>query len=145
MATSVTFKQKLVVGGEITTKPVGEAEASARLGDLLLHSRRYDEAAVQLEKALALDPNLAFANAALGRIRIEQNRPVEAKTLLEKALAADDKNYLINYYYGETLFSEYVRPGVMTNRIPADAAEKNPPRAKNAPSNSNPIMRKPTG
>ena len=124
MATGVTFKDKLVIESDIQTKTVGEAEAYAHLGDLQLHSYRYAEAAADLEKALSLNPDLALANAALGRVRVEQNRPDEAKKLLEKALRLDDRNYLINYYYGEALFRENVRPGQVTQKIPTEDAAK---------------------
>ena len=123
-ATGITFNDKLVVESEMRSAPISEAAALAYLGDLLLHSYRYDEAAVNLEKSIALDGNSALANAALGRIRVHQNRFGDAKILLEKALSLDDKNYLINYYYGETIFNEYVRPNELVNNIPTDAAEK---------------------
>ena len=82
--------------------PITEAEAYAYLGDLLLHSNRAD-AEVYLQKALALDPDLAMAHAALGMLRVRQGKDAEARRSLERAVASNSQNYLIHYYYAYAL------------------------------------------
>ena len=84
---------------------ISEAEAQAYLGDLLLKSNRA-EAESYLERALALDPNLAMANASLGLLRVRQGRSDEARKHLERAVAASSQNYLIHYYYAYVLSRE---------------------------------------
>lgn len=81
---------------------ITEAQAQAYLGDLLLHSNRA-EAEAYLQKALALDPDLAMAHASMGLLRIRQGKPDEARKSLERAAAADTQNYLIHYYYAFVL------------------------------------------
>lgn len=99
------FQHRLEVDKEMQTAPVSEAEAQAYLGDLLLHSRRTD-AEGYLQKALAIDPNLAMANAAMGMVRIYQGKTTEAREFLEKAITANAQNYLINYYHAFVLSRE---------------------------------------
>ena len=104
-----------IISGSFTTKvgydtamqsaPITEAEAQAYLGDLLLHSNRTD-AETYLQKALALDPNLAMANASMGMLRVRQGKSDEARKSLERAVAASSQNYLIHYYYAYALSRE---------------------------------------
>src|SRR5207244_3258583 len=63
-----TSKVKLTFDDEMTTEPMGEAEANFYLGDLLAHQRRTD-ADQYLNKAIELDPTLAPAHASLGLTR----------------------------------------------------------------------------
>jgi FimV-like protein len=104
-----------IVSGRFTSKvdydratqsaPITEAEAQAYLGDLLLHSERADSEAY-LQKALALDPDLAMANASMGMLRVRQGNSAEARKSLERAVAASSQNYLIHYYYAYALSRE---------------------------------------
>ena len=103
MATSVTFEKKLDFDSEMQSAPLTEAEAQAYLGDLLLHTRRFDEAETHLQQALALSPDLPMAEASLGMLRVKQKRLEEAKQYLEKAVAANSQNYLAHYYYAYAL------------------------------------------
>ncbi|MCU1264275.1 MAG: Tfp pilus assembly protein PilF [Acidobacteria bacterium] len=103
--TSGHFETKLALDTEMQAAPISEAEAQAYLGDLLLHSHRA-EAEGYLQKALALDPDLAMANAAMGMLLVRQGKIVEARQSLERAVAANSKNYLIHYYYAFALSRE---------------------------------------
>src|SRR3979411_680214 len=85
--------------------PISEAETQAYLGDLLLHSNRAD-GETYLQKALALDPNLAMANASLGMLQVRQGKAAEARKSLERAVVANSQNYLIHYYYAYALSRE---------------------------------------
>jgi predicted Zn-dependent protease len=93
---------KLAVDTQMQAAPLTEAEAQAYLGDLLLHSHRTD-AEGYLQKALALDPNLAMANASMGMVRVRQGKLDEARRSLERAVTANSRNYLIHYYYAYVL------------------------------------------
>jgi tetratricopeptide (TPR) repeat protein len=86
----------------LTATPVSEAESQAYLGDLLLHGNRA-EAEEFLQRALALDPNLAMAHASLGMLHFRQGKLGEALINLERAVAADTTNYLVHYYYAYIL------------------------------------------
>jgi tetratricopeptide (TPR) repeat protein len=99
------FESKVQFNSEMQSAPITEAEAQAYLGDLLLHSNRF-EAEAYLKKALELDPNLAMAHASLGMLRVREGKPLEARKNLERAVAANSKNYLIHYYYAYALSRE---------------------------------------
>ena len=86
--------------------PLTEADTEAYLGDLLLHIGRAEEAEKRLQRAVALDPNLAPAQASLGMALMRQNRLGEAKQHLERAIATGPQNYLVHYYYAYVLSSE---------------------------------------
>lgn len=100
-----SFKSKVGYDTTMQTTPLTEAEAQAYLGDLLLHSHRA-ESETYLQKALALDPDLAMANASMGMLRERQGKFVEARKSLERAVAASSQNYLIHYYYAYVLSRE---------------------------------------
>lgn len=100
------FERKLEVDAGIEATPVSEAEWQAYLGDLLLHSDRQD-CETYLQKALALDPNLAMAHASMGMAYFREGKTKEARASLERAVAANSQNYLIHYYYAYALS----RPG----------------------------------
>ncbi|MGH9932709.1 MAG: tetratricopeptide repeat protein [Pyrinomonadaceae bacterium] len=102
---SGSFTSKIGYDSGIQSAPITEAEAQAYLGDLLLKSNRAD-CEVYLQKALALDPDLAMANASLGLLRVQQGRHAEARKSLERAVAASAQNYLIHFYYAYALSRE---------------------------------------
>jgi FimV-like protein len=99
------FTNKVAYDTAMQTAPLSEAEAQAYLGDLLLHSNRA-ESETYLQKALALDPNLAMANASMGMLRQRQGNLDEARKRLEQAVAASSQSYLIHYYYAYVLSRE---------------------------------------
>jgi tetratricopeptide (TPR) repeat protein len=99
------FENKLGFDASMQSAPISEAEAQAYLGDLLLHSNRA-ESETYLQKALALDPNLAMANASLGMLRVREGKAAEARKSLERAVVANSQNYLIHYYYAYALSRE---------------------------------------
>lgn len=103
MATSVTFKEPLVLDSEMQASPLSEAEANAYLADLLLHTNRPKEAESYLQQALVQDPNLAMAHASLGMLRFRERRFAEARSALERAINANSNNYLAHYYYAFVL------------------------------------------
>lgn len=100
-----SFKTRVGFDNAMQAASLTEAEAQAYLGDLLLHSNRA-ESEVYLQRALALNPDLAMANASLGMLRVRQGRADEARTSLERALALSSQNYLIHYYYAYALSRE---------------------------------------
>jgi FimV-like protein len=103
--TTGSFTSKVGYDKAMQSAPMTEAEAQAYLGDLLLHSNR-NESEAYLQKALALNPDLAMANASLGMLRVRQGRADEARKSLERAVAASSQNYLIHYYYAYALSRE---------------------------------------
>jgi tetratricopeptide (TPR) repeat protein len=103
MATAVTFEKKLDFDGQMQSAPLSEAEAQAYLGDLLLHTRRYNDAESHLQQALTLTPELPMAEASFGMLRVRQGRLADARKYLEKAVAGNSQNYLAHFYYAYAL------------------------------------------
>jgi tetratricopeptide (TPR) repeat protein len=101
----ITFDKRLEFDPLMRSSALTEAEAQFYLGDLLLHTNRLDAAESYLQKAIALDPNLAEAQAALGVLRVKQSRFDEAKRYLESA-SAKSESFLIHYYYAYVLSRE---------------------------------------
>ncbi|MEP6921650.1 MAG: tetratricopeptide repeat protein [bacterium] len=118
-----TFEEKLAVDTEMQSAPLTEAEVQAYLGDLLLHSNR-PESEKYLQKALALDPNLAMAHASLGMLRVREGKIDEARRSLERAVAANSQNYLTHYYYALALSRETMGDDHVVNGYTLEALAK---------------------
>src|SRR6266478_3399083 len=103
MATAVTFEKKLDFDAQMQSAPVTEGEAQAYLGDLLLHTRRYNDAESHLQQALTLSPELSMAEASFGMLRVRQGRLADARQFLEKAVTGNSQNYLAHFYYAYAL------------------------------------------
>lgn len=100
-----TFKQLDFIK-DMQSEPLSEAEASFYLGDLHLHGNQLKEAEELLQKAIALDSNLAMGRVALSVLRLRQGRLEEAGKLAQEAIALDPKNYLGYLYYAGVLAEE---------------------------------------
>lgn len=83
--------------------PLHEAEAGARLGDLLFRLERFDEARAYLEAALAKDPNLAAARLSLALLDTSQGNEVDARKQLGLVMKSEPTNYLAHYLYADSL------------------------------------------
>jgi tetratricopeptide (TPR) repeat protein len=101
----ITFDKRLEFDTFMQSSALTEAQAQFYLGDLLLHTNRLEAAEAYLQKAVALEPNLAAAHASLGVLRLRQNRFDEATQYLERA-SAKSESYLIHYYYAYVLSHE---------------------------------------
>jgi tetratricopeptide (TPR) repeat protein len=123
-ATVVPFKEKLVFDGEMQTFSVSEAEAKAFQGDLLYHTKRYDDAGKFLTEALALDANSSLANTSLGLVKMREQKYAEAKTYLERAIKADSQNYLAFFSYAYTISREGMTEYGFASSYSTEAAEK---------------------
>lgn len=102
----LTFKEKLVVDEQIVSVPLAEAEAKAVLGDLLLGSRRLDEAEEHLMAALAASPESIGANSSMGMLLVRKGRFAEARKHLEKAKAMPGATFLEHYRFAYLLSRE---------------------------------------
>ncbi len=120
----ITFKNKLIFDNEMTTVPLSESEANAYLGDLLYHTREYENAETYLQKALSLDANSSLANTSLGLVKMRQKKFVEAKKYLEKAITFDQKSYLAYYNYAFILSRENMDEFGYISKYPAETAKK---------------------
>lgn len=98
-----TYARPLDFDSQLRAEPLAEAEGLALLGDLLLHTDRFDEAEGYLKRALALDPALARARVSLGLLRLRQNRPDDAREQLALAARTDPRNHLAHYLLAEAL------------------------------------------
>jgi tetratricopeptide (TPR) repeat protein len=100
------FARPLDFDARLSVRPLAEAEAVARLGDLLLHTGRYDEAEGFLTRAVERDPRLAAARVSLGALRLRQGRHAEAREQLQRAAADDPSNHLAHYHLADALHRE---------------------------------------
>lgn len=105
-AVTYTFKKKLDYAKDADVTAVSEAEATARLGDMLMRTGRAEEAGKRLQQAIALDDHCAAAYLSLGELRLRERKLTEAKPLIEKALALEANNYQAHYLYGTILDEE---------------------------------------
>jgi tetratricopeptide (TPR) repeat protein len=123
MATAVTFEKKLDFDSQMQSAPVSEGEAQAYLGDLLLHTRRFNDAESHLQQALTLNPELPMAEASLGMLRVRQGRLADARQYLEKAVAGNSQNYLAHFYYAYALSGlSFEGSQVVTSYAPEEAS-----------------------
>jgi tetratricopeptide (TPR) repeat protein len=76
--------------------------AQARLGELLIETKRYPEAIERLLKVIQKDPTPAN-NLALAQAYLLNKEPDKAIPLLEKAVSIDPENYDLHMIYGRTL------------------------------------------
>ena len=94
-----TFHEPVETAASARGRTLTAAEADARLGDLLLHINRLDEAATRLQEALRLDPDLAPAHLSLGLLLLRQRRGADAWPHLERAVAIDPASFFAQYSY----------------------------------------------
>jgi tetratricopeptide (TPR) repeat protein len=85
---------------------LSEAEWNARLGDLLAHAGREDEATVLLERALMASPDLPLAHSATALMLIRHNKFPDAKQHLEVAAASSSADEFVLLEYGSTILNE---------------------------------------
>jgi len=97
------LEKKLGVEEPLSAVSLSEAEVPYYLGDLLLHSQRFEDAERHLKQSLELNPNLAPALASMGTLRLHQKQWPEARKFFQKAVAADSNNYLAHFHYADLL------------------------------------------
>lgn len=112
--------QEYVRGGEFTShvtvlphsvmdmtatvaEQLGDAAVEARLGDLLAHLGRVDEAEQRLQNALRLAPRLADVHQALGRMRLMQDKELEGLQYLRQAASLAKEDFDVQADYGRVL------------------------------------------
>jgi Tfp pilus assembly protein PilF len=120
----VTLPQKLVFDASMQSFPLSNADAQARLGDLLLHSNRLAEAEAHLNDSLAQDPASTFAQTSMALVRMRQKKFPEAKQLLEKALKGEANNHLVHYRYAYVLSRESMDDNNYFRGFPDESAKK---------------------
>ena len=106
------FQAKVVNFDEPASKtdakisPLSEAEVLTYLGDLLIHTNRFDEAETHLKKAVTIAPDSSMTIATLGNLKLKQGESTASKQLLQTAIAIDPNNFLAQYYYANTISQE---------------------------------------
>lgn len=119
-----TLKEKISFESEMKVSPLSDAESNAYLGDLLLHTHRYDDAEPYLQKALAEDPNSSMANTSLGMVKFRQMKFDDAKKYLEKAIETNVKNDQAYYNYAYLLSRESRDEFGYVRRFPDETSKK---------------------
>lgn len=122
VATAVSFEKKLEFDSQMQAAPLTEAEAQAYLGDLLLHTTRFNDAENYLQQALTLSPELSSAAASLGLLRVRQHRLGDAREYLARAVAGNSQNYLAHYYYALALSGLSIDEYKIVDTYPPDVA-----------------------
>ena len=100
------FGRPVDFDAQTSARTLSEAEVSARLGDLLLHTDREEDADAYLSRAVRIDPKLAQARVSLGALRLKQNRAAEAREHLRVAVESDPRNHLARYLLADALNRE---------------------------------------
>ncbi len=72
-----------------------------RVGDALRRARRFEPAALEYGRALALDPRRVEAWVGLGRVDLEQGRLDEARLQLLQALSIEPQSYAANLFLAD--------------------------------------------
>ena len=78
---------------------LSEAEALAVRGEFLVHGETLQRARPVLERALALDPELAVAHEGLGFLLLRDGRTQEALDAFARAAELDSSSFLAHYYH----------------------------------------------
>jgi tetratricopeptide (TPR) repeat protein len=107
----VQLDQRVATRVQAQPVRISEAEAQARLGDLLVHAGRTEEATALLEASLKASPDLPLAHAALGLLLLRQKQSDEAMAHLERAAAAPGADEFVQFYYGGGLMERAPRSG----------------------------------
>jgi tetratricopeptide (TPR) repeat protein len=103
----ITYKFSAIEGEkEVTVRPLTDAEVQFHLGNLLMRTRRLDEAETYLKQAIALDANLARPYEGLGFIEMRRDHYDKALDYFKQAAMRDSKNFFAHYYYAEALQRE---------------------------------------
>ncbi|GMR23899.1 MAG: hypothetical protein BMS9Abin37_2375 [Acidobacteriota bacterium] len=87
---------------ELRTRLLSEAEALAFRGDFLAHGETPQRARPVLERALALDPDLALAHEGLGFVLLRDGQAQQAQQALgefTRAAELDSSSFLAHYYH----------------------------------------------
>jgi len=109
---AVQLDQRVATRVQSDPVRISEAEAQARLGDLLMHAGRTEEATTLLEASLKASPDLPLAHAALGGLLLRQKQSDQAMAHLERAAAAHAADEFVQFYYGAALMERAtLRPG----------------------------------
>ena len=122
--TEIRLRNKLVFDKEMQASVLGEASASAYLGDLLYHTHREDDAEPYLLNALRLEPGLSMASTTLGLVKEKQRKYDEARQYLEKAIAGDQRNHIALFRYAYVLSREARDEFGFVRSIPSGTAVK---------------------
>jgi len=69
------------------------------LGDLLLHTRRFNEAESHLQQALDAESELPMAQASFECCACRQGRAGGCATVFRESRAGNSQNYLAHFYY----------------------------------------------
>lgn len=90
----------------LSVATLSEPEALAYQGNLLLRTRRLDEAEGYFKRALSADPNVTRAFEGLGFVALRRSQRAEAKEFFRQAVERKSKNHLAHAYYADALLRE---------------------------------------
>ena len=101
MAT-LKLKDRVEVDEPDAVRAIPDAEAEARLGDLLMRVGRLDQAEPRIEAAAGLAPDNATAQLALGQLRARQGRDADSVPPLKRAAALAPDDFVSQYLFAIT-------------------------------------------
>ena len=102
-ARNQVYRSELALWQDTVTKRPDNPRAHHNLGMALLHAGRVDEAEAGFRRAVALQPNHAFARFQLGTIHLNRRQWAAAAHELQLALAADPHYHAARVNLGQAL------------------------------------------
>ena len=94
---------------EATVTPMSYEDVVVRLGDLLAHTKRFEQAERYYDSVFAANPSNPGALGGLAWVRRRQERKDEAAELARRAVAAGSTDYRVYYYDGLNRWDEIGR------------------------------------
>ena len=85
-----------------------DAEARARLGQILMARGVYHDALAEIERALTISPNLASAHGVLGAVLMWSGRPKEGRVALEHSTRLDPRQPNLALQLSQVAISYYL-------------------------------------
>jgi len=85
-----------------------DAEARARLGQILMARGVYQDALAEIERALTISPNLASAHGVLGAVLMWSGRPKEGRVALEHSIRLDPRQPNLALQLSQVAISFYL-------------------------------------
>jgi tetratricopeptide (TPR) repeat protein len=104
------------------TRGLSSAEASVRLGNLLLRIDRLDTAESFFTEARKLAPASPLPYEGLGLLAAERHKPDEAARFLQDAFQRGSTNFLAHYLYARERYRLTADSGDRYSPLPKDAA-----------------------
>lgn len=89
-----TWANDVAMWRQATTTDPTSSQASAEYGEALRRAGKLDDARVELERSLSLNPGLRTSNLSLGMLAVQEGRVIEGERLLRHVLESLPGDYV---------------------------------------------------